>query len=49
MFWTGYGFVDFNSPAAAQAAIKSLTESGILAQMAKVNSKVMNPIAISLI
>ncbi|RDD36817.1 RNA-binding motif, single-stranded-interacting protein 1 [Trichoplax sp. H2] len=35
----GYGFVDFDSPTSAQAAIKNLTEDGVLAQMARLNSK----------
>lgn len=34
---TGYGFVDFDSPAAAQKAVASLKASGVQAQMAKVN------------
>lgn len=33
---TGYGFVDFESPFAAEAAVKALQASGIQAQMAKV-------------
>ncbi|XP_014828230.1 PREDICTED: RNA-binding motif, single-stranded-interacting protein 3-like isoform X2 [Poecilia mexicana] len=32
----GYGFVDFDSPAAAQKAVASLKASGVQAQMAKV-------------
>ena len=32
----GYGFVDFDSPAAAQKAVHALKTSGIQAQMAKV-------------
>uniref|UniRef100_H3D8I1 RNA binding motif, single stranded interacting protein n=1 Tax=Tetraodon nigroviridis TaxID=99883 RepID=H3D8I1_TETNG len=32
---TGYGFVDFDSPAAAQKAVASLKASGVQAQMAK--------------
>lgn len=35
---TGYGFVDFDSPAAAQKAVASLKASGVQAQMAKVSS-----------
>ncbi|XP_076827769.1 RNA-binding motif, single-stranded-interacting protein 3-like isoform X2 [Brachyhypopomus gauderio] len=35
----GYGFVDFDSPAAAQKAVASLKASGVQAQMAKVRSK----------
>lgn len=35
--WTGYGFVDFDSPAAAQKAVASLKASGVQAQMAKVS------------
>ncbi|CAL8260916.1 unnamed protein product [Boreogadus saida] len=34
--YTGYGFVDFDSPAAAQKAVASLKASGVQAQMAKV-------------
>ncbi|GAB6032477.1 hypothetical protein CHUAL_011108 [Chamberlinius hualienensis] len=33
----GYGFVDFESPQAAEAAVKALQAQGIQAQMAKVN------------
>lgn len=33
---TGYGFVDFDSPAAAQKAVASLKANGVQAQMAKV-------------
>lgn len=33
---TGYGFVDFESPAAAEGAVKALQAKGIQAQMAKV-------------
>lgn len=33
---TGYGFVDFDSPAAAQKAVTALKSSGVQAQMAKV-------------
>lgn len=32
----GYGFVDFESPFAAEAAVKALQAQGIQAQMAKV-------------
>lgn len=32
---SGYGFVDFDSPAAAQKAVAALKTSGIQAQMAK--------------
>lgn len=32
----GYGFVDFDSPAAAQKAVASLKANGVQAQMAKV-------------
>ncbi|KAL6070485.1 hypothetical protein STEG23_004602, partial [Scotinomys teguina] len=31
----GYGFVDFDSPAAAQKAVASLKANGVQAQMAK--------------
>lgn len=34
----GYGFVDFDSPAAAQKAVSSLKATGVQAQMAKVGS-----------
>lgn len=34
---SGYGFVDFDSPAAAQKAVASLKASGVQAQMAKVS------------
>lgn len=33
---SGYGFVDFDSPAAAQKAVTALKSTGIQAQMAKV-------------
>ncbi len=33
----GYGFVDFDSPAAAQKAVTALKASGVQAQMAKVD------------
>lgn len=36
--FTGYGFVDFDSPAAAQKAVASLKANGVQAQMAKVRS-----------
>lgn len=35
----GYGFVDFDSPAAAQKAVTALKSSGVQAQMAKVRSR----------
>lgn len=35
----GYGFVDFDSPAAAQKAVSSLKATGVQAQMAKVGSR----------
>lgn len=35
---TGYGFVDFDSPAAAQKAVTALKSSGVQAQMAKVRN-----------
>lgn len=34
--YEGYGFVDFESPAAAQKAVAALVNRGIQAQMAKV-------------
>ena len=33
---TGYGFVDFESPHAAEMAVKALQAQGVQAQMAKV-------------
>lgn len=36
----GYGFVDFESPQAAESAVKALQLQGIQAQMAKVIVKV---------
>lgn len=36
MCCVGYGFVDFDSPAAAQKAVSALKSSGVQAQMAKV-------------
>lgn len=36
--FAGYGFVDFDSPAAAQKAVASLKANGVQAQMAKVRS-----------
>ena len=38
LFLTGYGFVNFETPAAAQRAVKALKSKGIQAQMAKVLS-----------
>lgn len=35
-YLTGYGFVDFESPMAAEGAVKALVAKGIQAQMAKV-------------
>lgn len=35
----GYGFVDFDSPAAAQKAVSSLKATGVQAQMAKVREQ----------
>lgn len=32
----GYGFVDFESPSAAEGAVKALVARGVQAQMAKV-------------
>ena len=37
----GYGFVDFESPSAAETAVKALQLQGIQAQMAKVIVKVI--------
>ena len=39
----GYGFVDFDSPSAAESAVKALQLQGIQAQMAKVIVKVIKP------
>uniref|UniRef100_A0A8C0LHS9 RNA binding motif single stranded interacting protein 3 n=1 Tax=Canis lupus dingo TaxID=286419 RepID=A0A8C0LHS9_CANLU len=39
----GYGFVDFDSPAAAQKAVASLKANGVQAQMAKVRSGNISP------
>ncbi|XP_010891030.2 RNA-binding motif, single-stranded-interacting protein 3 isoform X3 [Esox lucius] len=39
----GYGFVDFDSPAAAQKAVASLKASGVQAQMAKVQQQEQDP------
>lgn len=36
LFFVGYGFVDFESPVAAEAAVKALANQGVQAQMAKV-------------
>lgn len=36
VWFPGYGFVDFDSPAAAQKAVTALKSSGVQAQMAKV-------------
>lgn len=36
VYFSGYGFVDFDSPAAAQKAVASLKANGVQAQMAKV-------------
>ncbi len=38
VFLSGYGFVDFDSPAAAQKAVSALKTSGVQAQMAKVST-----------
>lgn len=37
---SGYGFVDFDSPAAAQKAVAALKTTGVQAQMAKVSHSV---------
>ena len=36
VYYSGYGFVDFESPFAAETAVKALQAQGIQAQMAKV-------------
>ena len=43
---TGYGFVDFESPACAEGAVKGLQAKGIQAQMAKVGIWVLHRPAI---
>lgn len=37
----GYGFVDFDSPSAAHAAVEGLGKEGINAQMAKVCCQIL--------
>lgn len=39
--FSGYGFVDFDSPAAAQKAVASLKANGVQAQMAKVRATML--------
>ncbi|GFS57709.1 protein alan shepard [Trichonephila inaurata madagascariensis] len=39
----GYGFVDFESPVSAEAAVKALANQGVQAQMAKVPSSPNHP------
>ncbi|XP_018598737.1 RNA-binding motif, single-stranded-interacting protein 1-like isoform X3 [Scleropages formosus] len=39
----GYGFVDFDSPAAAQKAVTTLKNNGVQAQMAKVRQQEQDP------
>jgi hypothetical protein len=46
MFLLGYGFVDFESPACAEGAVKGLQAKGIQAQMAKVGIWVLHRPAI---
>jgi hypothetical protein len=36
VFVVGYGFVDFETPASAESAVKALQAKGVQAQMAKV-------------
>lgn len=43
---SGYGFVDFESPACAEGAVKGLLSKGIQAQMAKVGIWVLHRPAI---
>lgn len=38
-FFVGYGFVDFDSPVAAQKAVVALKTTGVQAQMAKVSQR----------
>lgn len=40
-YFTGYGFVDFESPQAADVAVQALQAQGIQAQMAKVRATVI--------
>ncbi|XP_075465375.1 RNA-binding motif, single-stranded-interacting protein 1 isoform X6 [Ascaphus truei] len=39
----GYGFVDFDSPAAAQKAVSALKATGVQAQMAKIKQQEQDP------
>lgn len=41
VYFSGYGFVDFDSPAAAQKAVASLKANGVQAQMAKVRTTML--------
>ena len=41
VYFSGYGFVDFDSPAAAQKAVASLKANGVQAQMAKVRATML--------
>lgn len=41
VYFSGYGFVDFDSPAAAQKAVASLKANGVQAQMAKVRAAML--------
>lgn len=46
MFFTGYGFVDFEQPSYAEGAVKGLQAKGVQAQMAKVGIWVLHRPAI---
>ena len=44
VFWySGYGFVDFESPVDALKAVQSLQATGVLAQFAKVPQVLLHP------
>lgn len=47
--FTGYGFVDFDSPAAAQKAVTALKSTGVQAQMAKVRISQLSCIHLPLV
>jgi len=44
-FVVGYGFVDFDSVEAAEAAVRALQAKGVQAQMAKVGIQLHRPLA----
>ena len=43
----GYGFVDFESPLAAENAVKNLQTQGVQAQMAKVCTDQLHPLKLN--